>query len=324
MSLLADLRVVCPGGMMTCASSELMSVAGYGSTAHTDPGAMASVAGRLASGLGLPHTSVPFCMTIEAETLGAEVDLGSIETEPRVTGYAFTTVRQIAEASPPDPAAAARMPVVLGAIRRLATGDDPRPVIGAVVGPVSLMTSLMDAATFYREMATAPEVAHAALALCERTITAFAIAQAEAGARVILIAEPSGTGDILGPTWFAEFVEPILSRISTAISEAGAEVLVHVCGDCRTIIPSLARVPMTAFSFDSMVSTRALRKAWPDAVLVGNVSTYQLEWSTPERVGATVRGLWRDGIDVVAPACGIGIRTPAANMHALVQAALDR
>lgn len=318
---LNDVQCACPGGMMTCSSSELLQLAGYRPEVHNDPYVMSQVAVSLAREAGFDNIGLPLCMTVEAEALGAPVDLGSVHVEPSIADYIAASAREVAGLVAPDPTMAGRMPVVLGAIRSSRVIADGRLVMGGVVGPMSLVTSLMDAATFYRELGVAPEAAEAALGLCAQVAETFALAQVDAGAEAILIAEPSGTGDILGPEWFGRFVAPHLTRISSSVLAAGAEVIVHMCGDVRPITGIIRNIPMTAFSFDSRVSVEAVRESWPEATLVGNVSTHLLQQASPQLVGSTVRGLRQRGIDIVAPACGISTATPAANVRAMTAAA---
>ena len=63
---------ICPGGMMNMAVMEIMEASQCTwPQAHTDPRMMAKLtlaAGHLA---GIENVGVPFCMTVEAEAMGA-------------------------------------------------------------------------------------------------------------------------------------------------------------------------------------------------------------------------------------------------------------
>ncbi len=315
------MKAICPGGMMTCSSAEVMRAAGYvRDSVHTDGATMASVAAGIAAVTGLDNVGVPFCMTVEAEAMGAPVDLGSVDVEPLVTGYAFTSAAALAAGCAAVPVTDGRMPAVIEAVRLLSAGS-PMLITGSVVGPVSLATSLVEPGDFFRAMLESPDTAHAALDVCTETIERFAVALCAAGAGVIVVAEPSGTGEILGPAWFREFVAPRLARINRAVLAEGSEVVVHVCGDVRTIVDVMREVPMTAFSFDSLVDVAEMRALWPDGRFMGNVSTALLDRGTPERIDLAVAGVRYRGIDIVAPACGIATSTPLANVAAMAMAA---
>ena len=84
---------ICPGGMMNIITEELMkTVKIYLPQAHTDARMMAGLAKAVYEQGCFENYGVPFCMTIEAEELGAGVDLGSSAYEPHVTEYVIGTV----------------------------------------------------------------------------------------------------------------------------------------------------------------------------------------------------------------------------------------
>ena len=62
--------------------------------AHTDAQMMADLALASYQHGCFENVGVPFCMTIEAEELGAKVTLGSKIFEPHVTEYAGTSVTE--------------------------------------------------------------------------------------------------------------------------------------------------------------------------------------------------------------------------------------
>ena len=76
---------ICPGGMMNMVTAELMERVGiYLPEAHTDARKMADLAKAVYEQGCFENCGVPFCMTIEAEEMGARVDLGSQIYEPHV------------------------------------------------------------------------------------------------------------------------------------------------------------------------------------------------------------------------------------------------
>ena len=84
---------ICPGGMMNMVTAELMERVGiYLPEAHTDARKMANLAKAVYEQGCFENCGVPFCMTIEAEEMGARVDLGSQIYEPHVVKYAIDSV----------------------------------------------------------------------------------------------------------------------------------------------------------------------------------------------------------------------------------------
>lgn len=50
---------------------------------------------------------------------------------------------------------------------------------------------------------------------------------------------------------------------------------------------------------------------------MGNLSTYLLEFGEAEKVARQTEKLKLDGIDIIAPACGLSTSTPLINITAM-------
>ena len=173
---------ICPGGMMNMAVTELMEATECGwPEAHVDSTKMAQLtlaANRLA---GIENVGVPFCMTVEAEAMGARIDLGSRWSEPNVAVYPMDTVADIDRLSQID-VTAGRAGVCVNAVRILRKEAPQTPVFANLTGPVSLATSLVDPLIFYRALIKNKEGAHKLMSIANQTLVLFGSALIEAGA----------------------------------------------------------------------------------------------------------------------------------------------
>lgn len=309
---------ICPGGMMTMVVTEVMErMECYLPQAHTDAEQMARLtlaAHRLA---GIENTGVPFCMTIEAEAMGAEVGLGSLESEPRVTAYAMEGMTELDRLVPFDPSAGRAM-VCAEAIRMLQESAPHLPVIANLSGPISLATSLIDPLIYYRAMRKDRAATHLLTRHCTEALKTFGSALIEAGADVICIADPSATGEIIGRDAFAEFAVPYLNDLTGYFRERfGVPTIVHICGNVKSLGSALSSLSAAAVSVDSMVGIGALRELAPWTATMGNISTFMLERGEPEQLSKAARRCLAEGVGILAPACGISPRTPIANILAV-------
>jgi [methyl-Co(III) methanol-specific corrinoid protein]:coenzyme M methyltransferase len=50
---------------------------------------------------------------------------------------------------------------------------------------------------------------------------------------------------------------------------------------------------------------------------MGNLSTYALQWSAPEKIAHMTENLVRDGIDIISPACGLSTSTTTGQIRAM-------
>jgi len=311
---------ICPGGMMSMVVTGVMDQCGSSwPEAHTDPAKMAALtlgANRLA---GVENTGVPFCMTVEAEAMGAEITLGAKRSEPRVTAYAMKSFGDTSGLASID-TGKGRAKTCIEAIKILKRDAPGVPVIANLSGPVSLASSLIDPLVYYRALLTDSAAVHRLGEFLEENLIRFGDAMIDAGADVICIADPSATGELIGRKSFGEFALPYINRIAEHFRRrTGTPVIVHICGDVRSLGATLSRVSAQAISIDSLVSIRTLKEMAPAQLGMGNVSTYMLEKSAPEAIMKRGKRCLEMGADILAPACGISPITPIENIRGLAR-----
>ena len=310
---------ICPGGMMNMVTAELMDAAGiYMPDAHTDAEKMAGLARAVYESGCFENYGVPFCMTIEAEELGARVEMGSRVYEPHVSGYAIESVEEFGKLPRMD-TGRGRAKVVLDAIRILKENADSVPVIGNLTGPISTASSVMEPVIFYKELRKKNRQAHVYMEFITNQLITFGRAQMEAGADVIAISDPSGTGEILGPGYFKEFAVTYLNRLLDGLQKEKMGTIVHICGQMSPVYKEVQEVRSSVLSFDSVVPMKEAKVNLKDRVLMGNVSTYALEFGEPEKVKTLARGCVKSGSDIISPACGLGMKSPLANVQAILK-----
>lgn len=308
-----------PGGMMTVAITEVMDATGcHWPEAHNDPALMARLGLGMHDLAGVENLGVPFCLTVEAEAMGAPVDLGSRGVEPRITGYILEDVGGFASLPGIAARPGNRADVVLRAIRDLAVRGKDIPITGNLTGPITLATSLIDPLVFFRALRCDPGAVHGLLGFLAEELSGFGRAQVEAGADVVVVADPTGTGEILGPQAFREFALPYINRVVEGLGDKHAcTTIVHICGRLQPVFRELNELKAGGLSVDSLVSIRALRKQAPGKVLVGNVSTQLLDQGPPERIVRAGLHCLKGGVSVLAPACGISPNTRLDHIRAL-------
>ncbi len=314
--------VICPGGMMSFAVHDVMRETGcWWPEAHADAEAMAQLALAMQRAAKFDNVGVPFCMTVEAEALGAEVDYGDCSVQPRIAREPFQDIAEAARGDAPGPTKSDRRPVVIEAIRRLRATVSDVAVVGSVVGPVSLAGQLLEASLLLRAMQRQPGDVHALLDRCTDEVRRFAMAQVEAGADVIMLADPTATGEILGAERYRAFADPYIRTVVQSIRDAGAPVILHICGNARRILPILGDMDVEAVSVDETVDLGEARAALPRQRLMGNVSADLLEMGPEGQIAAYVTRALKSGVDIVAPACGVVAGTPIRHLQALSDAA---
>jgi [methyl-Co(III) methanol-specific corrinoid protein]:coenzyme M methyltransferase len=261
-------------------------------------------------------------MTVEAEAMGAKVAMGSSFIEPHVIEYVIDSVNDYQKLKPLD-VTKGRSQVVIDAIKLLKADLTDVPIIGNLTGPISVASSIMEPTTFYKQLKKKNVEAHKYMEFVTEQLITFGRAMIEAGVDVIAISEPSGTGEILGPRYFNEFVVKYLNYILDELNTDNVSTIVHICGQMKSVYKEIAQVNSNVLSFDAVVSIEEAKHNLPNHLIMGNISTYALEFQEPSSIKALTNNCIRKGSDIIAPACGLGMKTPLINIQEIISTLND-
>lgn len=313
--------VICPGGMMNAAVVEVMNKTGHTlPEAHRDSKLMRQLAYDIYQETGFENFGVPFCMTVEAEVLGSIIDYGTLACEPKITKEFSPSVSQVIFKDIKSMLQDGRIETIIQAGYYLAKQHSDVPLIGNLTGPISAGASIVDPMTFLKELRKDKENCHKVLDYVVELGIAYARLMLDNGVDLISIADPTATGEILGPKMFEEYAVKYLNKLIDGIHSFGAPAILHICGDLKRVKHLIPQIRSDAISTDAMVNLLYLREEFPELVTMGNVSTYLLEFSTPDKVADRAGKLARDGVDIIAPACGLSTSTPLVNIQRMTGA----
>lgn len=312
--------VICTGGMMNAAIVDIMQETGITlPEAHFDAERMTALAQAVQSRTGFENIGVPFCMTVEAELLGSEINHGTLECEPKIARELFPSVAEVKFKDVQEMAHSGRMRVVADAAHRIARAKPDVPVIASLTGPISTSASIVDPMTFLKELRKNPEGADRVLDYVTRLLCAFVdqlVAEGN-GATAIAVGDPSATGEILGPAMFEKYAVRYLNQLADHIHERGYPFIIHICGDLKRVKPLLPQLRCDALSTDAMINLNALKTEFPQITTMGNLSTFALQWNGPDKIASMTRRLLAENIDIISPACGLSTSTKLQSIRAL-------
>ncbi len=304
--------VICPGGMMSACTTEILQ--DIEGNHNLDYKAMAQASRKIYSGTGFENYGVPFAMIVEAEPLGAKVQIGDKLVEERVIEYNSNPLEQIMETYSVIPKNENRMNVVLNAIGELK--NSKVPVIGNITGHISTATSAVDPLIMLKMLRKEPERAYSFFKFINNYLIEYAKESINAGADVIVISDPTATGEILGGKNFSRFAVPLYKEIIDAIHSLNVPVIVHICGKANTIIEGLNLINADGYSFDSMVNMRST-KSMLSGRLMGNVSTQLLHTGEKDKIISITKNCIDSGVDIISPACGLSMGTSIDNLKTM-------
>jgi [methyl-Co(III) methanol-specific corrinoid protein]:coenzyme M methyltransferase len=312
--------VICPGGMMNAAIVDVMKATGHElPAAHHDDKLMSELAYDVNELTGFENFGIPFCMTVEAEVLGSEINYGTLECEPKIQKEVFPNAASVVFKAPREFDRNNRVNAILNTIHTLSAKYPDTPTIGSLTGPISTAASIVDPMTFLKQLRKDKENSHKLMDYVTDCLIHFAGRMVESGAHVISIADPTATGEILGPKAFEEYAVRYLNQLVDAIHGMGVPAIIHICGKMEAVKPLVAQFHSNALSVDAFVSLRDIMNQFPQVTSMGNLSTVLLEFGEPEKVSNNAEVLLRNQINILAPACGLSTSTPIQNIQAFTQ-----
>jgi [methyl-Co(III) methanol-specific corrinoid protein]:coenzyme M methyltransferase len=310
--------VICPGGMMNAAIVDIMNITGHTlPQAHHNNRLMAELAQDVHVNTGFENIGIPFCMTVEAEVIGSEIDYGTLACEPKIVREVYSSVKSVVFKDYDQLLKSGRIAAVAQAGYQLVRQHPDVPVLGNLTGPISTTASIIDPMIFLKELRKDPQNAHRVLNYVSEFLSRYARQMIDHGVNIFSIGDPTATGEILGPKVFAEYAVPYLNKVIDSIHAAGGQVIVHICGEIKAVRHLLPQLHGDAISTDALVNLRALKNDYPELTVMGNLSTYLLETGTADHVVEQTERLVRDGIDIISPACGLSTATVLTKIQAM-------
>lgn len=313
--------VICTGGMMNAAIVDVMNKTGHTlPEAHHDDKLMAGLSRDVNEHTGFENFGIPFCMTVEAEVLGSEINFGSLACEPKIQREVFPSVSKVVYKNIMDVEKHERVNTIVQAGYRLSNKYPDVPIIGNLTGPISTAASIVDPMPFLKELRKDEENSHRVIDYVSNYLIEYARLMIENGVTAISIGDPTATGEILGPKMFEEYAVRYLNKVIDGIHALGVPVIVHICGNMNRVKHLIPEIKSNAISTDALVNLRLLKEEFPQLTTMGNLSTFLLEFGDEEKVAKQAVKLVKDGIDIISPACGLSTSTSLANISAMTSA----
>ncbi|MDD4249445.1 MAG: MtaA/CmuA family methyltransferase, partial [Methanosarcina sp.] len=252
--------------------------------------------------------------------MGCEINMGTKNRQPSVTGHPYPKDLEGA-AIPADLLQKGRIPAVLEAIKiiREKVGPDV-PIIGGMEGPITIASDIISVKTFMKWSIKKPDLFEQALDLATEASIIYANAMVEAGADIIAIADPVASPDLMSPDSFKQYLQPRLQKFSAGVNSV---TVLHICGNVNAILNYMADCGFEGLSVEEKIGSvkKAKEIIGTRARLVGNISSpFTLLPGPVDKIKTESRQALVDGIDVLAPGCGIAPMTPLENIKAMVAA----
>lgn len=287
----------------------------------TDAAAQAAAVLALNERLRSPFLMTAMDLSAEAEAFGSSVRL-SDEAMPALVGRLVTTVAEVERLAVPAPGEA-RTRVHLEAAALLVGALPARPVLGGLIGPLSLAARLFGVAETLEATQSEPAVI---LSLLERVtpfLVAYALEFRRAGAAGVVMAEP--VAGLVSPRALARFSAPFVKRVVDAAQDQSFAIVLHNCGAKLVHLDKILESGAAMYHFGApMDLPAALARVDGRVLLSGKIDPTFIHAGPPAAVHAAARRLLDASAGnrafVLSSGCDLPPGTPLENVEALCDA----
>jgi len=262
-----------------------------------------------------------------AEAMGTRMEFFE-EDAPQIAEQPIQELDDLKKIRLPDFQKDGRLSVYLDATELAASEVGGEVVVSTVLaGPFTTAAALRPIDLFVKDLYKNREWVHQLLEICCQAGIAF-IDQVLARKALPIIVEPIGSGSLVSPRHFREFVAPYLKRMADHIhaNGGGLPAALHICGKTRPNLEAMLEADFDIWSLDAVDLGEARQIAGHRATLAGNVSPANLLKNTPDEIYAEAKLICGKAMGspcgfILGSGCEIPINTPPENIDALINAA---
>ncbi|HWR06869.1 uroporphyrinogen decarboxylase family protein [Sporomusa sp.] len=266
-----------------------------------------------------------------AEAAGSTVIYPKEENSPYISEFAIQEECDLDRLVIPDPWTKGRLPLHLAALQTLMErlGTEV-PVTTNVAGPFTVAANLRGTEPFLRDLYHNTEFAHRLLQYALQSTLAYILEAAKIGVKVS-IADPTASTSLISPRHFHEFAFPYLRELISNIKRlTNCAPSLHICGNTKKIWTHMADTGAGILSLDDTIDLAEAKAAVGSlTALMGNVKpTATMFLGKPADVIREAKECLRKAYDnpkgyILALGCGLPMKAPVENVHALFQAARE-
>ncbi|MCD4805987.1 MAG: MtaA/CmuA family methyltransferase [Methanococcoides sp.] len=270
---------------------------------------------------GLEGIRYPFDGTAIAQTLGCTMGEGTYDTQPSINDFPFETVDDVKDLTVPENfLESERIKTILDATEIIKKrADEDIPIIAGHLGPAAITLSLVGVRNYLMWFISNPDTIKELITFGTDICIEYSNALLERGADVVCIPDSEAGPELIPPEFFETMIFPEYKRLNREIK---GKTIAHMCGDSADILEKVAISGFDGISIEEKVEVQYAKSVIGDkACLIGNVSpVHTLLGMKPDGVKEEAKQCIEDGVDILAPGCGLAPHTSLDNLKAFVAA----
>lgn len=261
-----------------------------------------------------------------AEAMGTKMKFFD-EDAPQIDEPFLKQHSDISKLKVPDFSKDGRLPVYMEATEICVKEVGSEVVVSTVFGgPFTTAAALYPVELLTRDLIKNKAWVHELLEICTQAGIKF-IDEILKRKALPIIVEPIGSGSLVSPRHFKEFVAPYLKRLADHVHKTGGGMpaVLHICGKTKPNWAAMLEADFDIWSLDAVDLGEAKKAVGHRVALVGNVIPANLLKNSPEEIDAEAKEICEKMGDkvgfILGSGCEVPINTPPENIDALINAA---
>lgn len=190
---------------------------------------------------------VPFCTTVEAEAMGANIKLGDEKNCPRISNYAYKDINELLDIEDIN-IERGRIKEVLDSISILKNKGEI--VVLNVCGPFTILSLLIDSKYIYKALRKDKSTVENILNKIENNIVKYVKKAIENKVDIISYSDPMSSIEIVGPKVYKEIVGNTTIRTLEKLDNSIDSSVIHLCGKVSTSLQSYKNLEVEEISYN--------------------------------------------------------------------------
>lgn len=190
---------------------------------------------------------VPFCTTVEAEAMGANIKLGDEKNCPRISNYAYKDINELLDIEDIN-LQRGRIKEVLDSISILKNKGEI--VVLNVCGPFTILSLLIDSKYIYKALRKDKSTVENILNKIENNIVKYVKKAIENKVDIISYSDPMSSIEIVGPKVYKEIVGNTTIRTLEKLDNSIESSVIHLCGKISTSLQSYKNLEVEEISYN--------------------------------------------------------------------------
>ncbi len=222
-----------------------------------------------------------------------------------------------------------RLPLILEGVKRLKELCEGNIAVKCYLQAPFRHAAMLRGNQIYRDILKKKENLKQLLEITTYSQIIYGTALVYAGADIIMLSDPTSSGDILSREQWLEWGFKYTKRVVKELKKNNnIKVILHICGDTGDRLDTFPELGIDGISLDQRVNLSRAKEIIGDRIcIIGNVNPTNILENTEEEIKQEsiecIQKAGQNGNFILSSGCGVPPNSPMCNIKAMVKASKE-